>query len=196
MAQVAEKTLNQEEVLEPSILPITTKQYHQMAEMGMFEGKRVQLINGYVIRMAAMNDPHFSALRRLDKLFDRYFENAGIAEVSQQSPIRVTKSESDPEPDFALIKSELDKGTAFASSDVFLVVEISDSTLKLDQSDKLAVYAKEGIPEYWILNLKSNQLEVYREPDPENAQYLSRTILKQGQAVACATFPAIPIEWW
>jgi len=97
-------------------------------------------------------------------------------------------------PNFALVRREDYEGKVFVSSQLFLVVEISDATLKLDQSEKLAIYASEGIPEYWIVNLRDNLLEVYT--DPEGSGYLTRHTLKPGQSAAPKTFPNVQIEWW
>lgn len=173
-------------------LRFTVAQYERMFEMGMFEGLRVELLNGMVMLMPAMGDPHFVALGRLNvelvrKLGDRAF-------ISQQSPIRVVEANGEPEPDFALTPLDVFEQKVPAGAAVGLVVEISDSTLKTDREVKLPIYARAGIPEAWIVNLKTKQLEVYTSP--EGDQYRSKQTYDQGQAVTPSAFPDVQIEWW
>lgn len=98
-----------------------------------------------------------------------------------------------PEPDVALLRpSEHGYKKAHpVAADVFLLIEVSDSSLSFDQTVKLPLYAKHGIPEVWILNVPQRQLEVYREP--QAGTYAEKSILKSG-IVAPAAFPDSGID--
>ena len=74
-----------------------------------------------------------------------------------------------------------------------MLIEVADSTLARDRETKLALYARDGILEYWIVNLEQNQLEVYREPD--GTRYASSFTVKDGAATACLVFPDDLIDW-
>jgi Uma2 family endonuclease len=167
------------------------EEYRRLYQLGVFPAeRRSQLIQGEVYFMAAMGKAHHTALRILGRLFFRRYGD--LAEVIQQSPI-VVWNDSEPEPDFALLRADFTGGLPLAS-DVLLAVEISDSTLRFDQQKKLPTYAQSGIGETWILNLSAGVLEVYRQPD--GGEYLSRQILKPNTTITPLFAPAIPLEWW
>jgi len=86
--------------------------------------------------------------------------------------------------------------------EVLAVIEISDSqraralvsSLNKDRGIKQRIYARAGIPEYWIVNVNDLQLEIYRNPGP--AQYKLRQTLEQGELAHFAAFPGVDIQWW
>ena len=77
--------------------------------------------------------------------------------------------------------------------DIHLLIEVSDSTLIRDRDVKLGLYARDGIREYWIINLEAEQLEVYREPDGE--RYASSFTVRDAKPYACLAFPNDLIDW-
>jgi Uma2 family endonuclease len=98
---------------------------------------------------------------------------------------------SEPVPDMTLLKPRADFYTEShpAPSGVFLVIEVSNTTLRFDTKVKAPLYAEAGIREYWILNIPKNVLEVRSEP--VNGVYTRHEILKQGQTVSPRAFPGI-----
>ncbi|HAX87473.1 MAG TPA: hypothetical protein DCY91_14715, partial [Cyanobacteria bacterium UBA11370] len=92
----------------------------------------------------------------------------GRATLQCQDPI-VIPSNSEPEPDFAILKKRDDNYLSSHPhpSDVLLVIEIADSTLKYDREIKLPLYAEAGISDYWLFNLVNNHLEAYSKPYQE-----------------------------
>jgi len=103
---------------------------------------------------------------------------------------------SEPEPDVVVVP-----GTEFdylpdhpRSKDTRLVVEVSDTTLRLDRGRKQAAYARSGVQEYWIINLLHRQVEVHR--DPSGARYLSVTIYSDSDAITPLTAPdaSVPVS--
>jgi Uma2 family endonuclease len=178
---------------QPNLEPhrFTGAEYRRMYEAGIFAPtQRSQLIRGEIYFMAAMGRAHHHGLRVLGKLLYRLY--AERTEITQQSPI-VVWNDSEPEPDFALVRSDFGGGVPKAR-DVLLAIEVSDSTLKFDRTVKLPDYARSGIAETWILNLKERQLEVYRQPSGE--KYLSLQILEGTMPATPLFAPDTVLEWW
>ncbi|MEH2075605.1 MAG: Uma2 family endonuclease [Nostoc sp.] len=142
----------------------TVAEYHRLAELGFFEeNDRVELIKGEIIQMAAKGKPHSVCNTRLYReLFTLVAERATLR---GQEPIIISE-DSEPEPDMVIVQNHPDDYLANhpRPSDVFLAIEIADSSLKYDQEVKLPLYAKAGIYDYWIFNLVDNYLECYGEP--------------------------------
>jgi Uma2 family endonuclease len=174
----------------------TSEDYYKLFELGFFAGRRVQLINGEIIEMAAMNGPHATALSRTGKVLQKVFEYgsaAGAYTVRYQLPLSLPNN-SEPEPDVAVVAGNDDDYQNAHPSTAALVVEISDSTLRPDQSAKVALYAAAGIGEYWIVNLKERQLEVRRQPTAraENEAehfYAQLQIVQEDESIAPLAAP-------
>ena len=132
---------------------------HAAFALPILDGRRVQLINGEIIEMAAMNRPHADALNRVrDALLPR-LPTGGL--LYQQVPIGLWAAkprDGNPEPDALVIESN-DGQEAIA-----LIVEISDTTLDIDLEDKPRLYAIAGGPVYWVLDLNGRRLHVFTEP--------------------------------
>jgi Uma2 family endonuclease len=184
-------TLEPAETLETSIEPhrFTIAEFQKMYELGLVP-RRSQLIRGEIYFMSAMGQKHAKAIKVLTRLLSKVY--AERAFIIPQCPI-VIWDDSEPEPDFALVKLESQNDPAPAS-DVLLAIEVSDSTIKFDRQKKLPDYARSGIPETWILNLNERHLEVYRQPDGE--QYLSVQIVKPENSIAPLFAPDVTLEWW
>ena len=150
---------------EPQTRRWTSQEYHRLAEQGWFDGQRVQLIDGEIIQMPAMGYPHAKAVSRIERLLERIFEPTDW--VRSQLPLAVS-SEHEPEPDISVIKGRPENYPDHPST-ALLVVEISDTSLRLDRR-MTGVYASAGVLEYWIVNLAKRELEVYRDPQPDSTR--------------------------
>ncbi len=153
----------------------TVEDYYKMAEVGILKPEdRVELINGEIIKMSPIKSQHAGHVTRLNALLSKLIGDLAI--VSVQNPIRIDDF-SEPEPDIALLKPLADFYTVHhpGPEDVFLLIEVSDTTLRYDQKVKLKLYAEAGIPEVWIVNLQDRCVEVYREP--EAGRYQSQSIV-------------------
>ncbi len=139
----------------------TQKEYYQMAELGFFRGKRVELIEGEIIEMAAMKSAHATGLALIERVLTTVFSVNYI--VRTQMPMDFGKTNA-PEPDAAVIKGDIRDFAESHPNTAELIVEVSDSTLHYDRTVKVGLYAQHKIQEYWILNLPSRCLEVYRQP--------------------------------
>ncbi|MGH2415271.1 MAG: Uma2 family endonuclease [Microcystaceae cyanobacterium] len=170
----------------------TLDEYHRLTEIGFFqEEERLELIAGEIIQMAAKGTAHETCLRRLWKqLFPLVGQRATL---QSQSPIIIPPN-SEPEPDFAIVKNRADD--YFSSHptpvDVLLLIEVADSSLDYDQNVKLPLYAQAGITDYWIFNLLDNWLEIYSEPHRINqgkAGYSLKRIILPNQQIVLPCFP-------
>ncbi len=139
----------------------TRREYYRMAELGFFEGKRVELIEGEIIEMAAMKTAHATGLGLVSQALSKVFSEDYI--VRTQMPMSFGKA-NEPEPDAAVVKGIFRDYMISHPKNAELIVEVSDSTLRYDQRVKSGLYAQNKIQEYWILNLKNRCLEVYRQP--------------------------------
>ncbi|MBD2345148.1 Uma2 family endonuclease [Anabaena subtropica] len=169
----------------------TIDEYHQLIELGFLkEGDRIELIGGELIQMVAKGTPHTVCGSILCRQLDRLLGDSAV--IRGQDPITLP-NQSEPEPDVVIARGKdedyLDHHPY--PGDIFLVVEISDSTLDYDQTKKLEIYAEAGIANYWIVNLNARQLERYSQPY-QNAQgkfnYLSKQIYLPDEAVAIPGF--------
>jgi Uma2 family endonuclease len=150
--------------LRPQTRLFTVEEYYRMAEAGILaEDDRVELINGEIIRMAAIGSRHAACVSRLIALFSGLV--AGRTTISAQNPLRLDDL-SEPEPDFALLlpREDFYAGAHPGRGDVLLLIEVADSSLDFDRQTKVPLYAEAGISELWIVNLAQRQVEVFRNP--------------------------------
>ncbi len=164
----------------------TVEEYFRMAETGILKpDSRVELIDGEIVDMMPVGPFHSGSVYRLTRLFNKLAKGRWI--VGSQGPLQLGETNM-PEPDLMLLRVAQDEYTTAhpTADDVFLIVEVADSSLAFDQNTKLPLYARAGIEEVWILNVPQKQLEVHRQP--HFTGYESKTILREGEA-APARFP-------
>jgi Uma2 family endonuclease len=177
-----------------SRLKITREMYYCLAELGFFEGKQVELIEGEVIEMSPVSPRHFASGDRIQKLFNTIFGEGYW--VRFQGPLAL--GDSEPQPDIAVVEGTPEMYQQEHPHKAVLVVEISDATLQYDRTYKLSLYARAGIPEYWIVNLKEQLLEIYREPIPLEETpfgygYRIREIRRPGETVHSLIKPDVAL---
>ena len=174
---------------EPRVHLWTSEEYYKLAEVGLFEGKRVELIGGKVIEMSAQSRPHVRAVKCATRALERAFGEGWF--VQSQAPLDLDDLDGDsqPEPGVAVIAGDEDDYVDEHPTTAALVLEVSFATLKYDRSAKAGLYAKSGISDYWILNLILRQLEVFRQPVPDASapfwhSYAEELIIKESDSVA------------
>lgn len=142
----------------------TRQQYDRMVETGIFApGERVELIDGEVLAMTPQGSGHATAVRLTEDALRAAFGSGH--DVRVQMPLALDPV-SEPEPDVAIVLGSPRDYRGAHPASALLVVEVADTTLLYDREQKGSLYARAGVPEYWILNLLDGRLEVYREPGP------------------------------
>lgn len=170
----------------------TLPQFRTMLESNVLpDDARVELLDGYLVEQTDMKQAHANRIKRIYDRMNGLF--ATRAEVFAQSPIELS-SDGRPLPDVALFKlgSVSDVHTR-QPEDIHLIIEVAESSIHQDRDFKQALYARDGIQEYWIVNLVNNQLEVYRNPETE--RYANSFTVKAGPTVKCLAFPEDEIDW-
>lgn len=165
---------------------LSVVEYHRMAEVGILHPEeRVELIAGQIIKMSAKGTAHEAATTRTTKLLENRLKQRVLLRF--QSPIQLDDF-SEPEPDIAVV---MPNALYYDDhhprpSEVFLIIEIADSSLKYDCEVKAPLYAKSGITDYWVLDVNGRKLHVYRLPSSEG--YQSETILAQDVEISPLAF--------
>jgi Uma2 family endonuclease len=137
-------------------------EYERLIELGVFQaGEPIELIGGELMVAEPQGAAHYTAIRKTAKALEAAFGPGW--EVRTQGPVGLD-DDSEPEPDVAVVPgSPDDYGRAHPSRPV-LTVEVAESSLNIDRRHKGSLYARAGLPDYWVLNLIDRVLEVYREP--------------------------------
>ncbi|MEY3870572.1 MAG: hypothetical protein RLZZ338_4466 [Cyanobacteriota bacterium] len=175
----------------------TITEYHRLTEIGFFcEDDRVELIDGGIFEMAAKGVAHETCLRRLLREVNRIL--GGRATLQCQSPI-LLPNDSEPEPDFTLVRNRDDDYLSGhpTPGDILLLIEIADSSLSYDKEVKLPVYADAGIAHYWIFNLGRECLECYSEPYQTmkgDFSYRKTVIFLPNETVNLPGFPDLSLD--
>ncbi len=150
-----------------------------MAEAGALRpGASVELLNGRINDISLIGPFHGGLVNRLIRI---YAERArGRWQASAQNPLRLD-DHSEPQPDFMFLKPSPDDYTDQHArpEDVILLIEVSDTTLDYDHSEKLPAYGQAGVTEVWIVNVPEATIEVYREP--HFTGYGSKTVVGGGR---------------
>ncbi len=146
---------------EPKTIRWTRDQYYRMAELGFFEGRRVELIKGEIIEMSPMKSAHTTAISLAIAIFGGIFSKNFV--VRSQLPLSFGKAD-EPEPDVAVVKGTARDYAQAHPKNAELIIEVSQTTLNYDRTKKASLYAENEIADYWILNLKDRCLEIYRQP--------------------------------
>jgi Uma2 family endonuclease len=171
---------------------ITVHEYHRMAEVGLLApDARVELIEGEIIDMPPIGPDHSSVVDRLNRLLQRALGDDAI--VRLQGSFRLGEM-SEPQPDLLLLKSRPDfyRSEFATGEDSLLAIEVSTTTLRYDRDVKAPLYARHGVPEYWIVDTEHDRLLVYHSP--REGAYQQSTVLERPASVAIATLPDVAID--
>ncbi len=151
----------------------------------LHEDDRVELIDGEIIVMAPVGDYHVGGTIWLTRLLIQALGDRAL--VQTQCPIYLS-DRSAPQPDIAVVRwRPVTESSRSFPSDVYLVIEIADSSLRYDSGPKLARYAAAGIPEVWIANLRAREVLVHTEPF--GSEYTTVRVCRSGESVAPRAFP-------
>jgi Uma2 family endonuclease len=166
--------------------PLRREEYDRLVELGYFDDEKVELLDGMLVAVSPQGAGHWHAIGRLNVLFVRAVGDRAMVRI--QAPL-ATSDDSEPEPDVALVPNQEDSHEH--PTRALLVVEVAQSSLRKDRLLKAALYARAGVPEYWIVNLAERVVEVYREPQGD--RYSSMSTHPAGEILRPVTFPDIEI---
>ena len=171
---------------------VTVDEYYRMAETGLIApDARTELIEGEVIEMPPIGSPHAAAVSQLQGLL--YSATRGRAGLRVQNPIRLDNY-SEPQPDLTVVLPRKDfyRSSHPLPADTLLVVEISQSTLRLDLKVKVPLYARHQVPEVWVVDLEHNRIHFFRSP--KNGVYTDVSFTDKPAVVALTALPGVTVD--
>jgi len=158
----------------------TIADYHKMGAAGILPERGIELINGEIIKMSPIGSKHNASVNKLNRLLAKILDEQII--IQGQGPF-IANDLSEPEPDIALLKYREDfyENELPHGKDIFLIIEVADTTFTYDTKVKLPLYAQSGIPEYWVIDLNKKQVHVYWDM-LENA-YQQSKVYRSGEVI-------------
>lgn len=178
----------------PQTLPLrrrfTVDEYFAMAEAGILhEDERIELIDGEIVIMSPINDPHRQSVNWISLLLTEAFARRAMVQV--QATVALSDATA-PEPDIAVIRFRSINDLVTATpEEIYFLVEVADTSLAFDRGTKLARYAAAGIPEVWIANLVDSQVEVY--DSPVGGVYRNVRVFPQDATISPGAFPDVTL---
>jgi len=179
-------------MLAPAKHRFSVEEYYRMAETGVLRpDARVELLDGEINDRSPIGPFHGSVTRFLIEFFTDASKRRWMTDA--QNPVRLD-DHFEPQPDLVLLEPSGDyyRKRHPQPKDVFLLVEISDTSLERDKEEKLPAYGRSGIAEVWIVDLNEQTIEVYRQPN--FAGYGSKTILSAGDKASPQVFPDVALD--
>ncbi len=169
----------------------SVEEFDRMVAAGVFddEDERIELLEGVVVTMTPIGDPHAACVNRLNERLSQRL--SGQAIVAVQNPIALPRSR--PVPDLAILRR---RGDYYARGkprppEIFLVIEVADTSLPRDRDVKLPAYGRAGVPETWVVDLAGEQVIVGARPG--RAGYSSITVRRRGERLAVPGFAEVTL---
>lgn len=170
----------------------TRREYERLAAQGFLSpGKHFELIEGVIYDKPPQDFLNATAIQRAHEALRGVFPPPDGYEIRGRLPL-VLGEDSEPEPDFAVVRGSIRDYLDAHPTTALLVVEVADSSLLHDRKRKIPLYARSGIPEAWLLNLVRRALAVFR--NPVNGVYQTRMVLRAGDTVSPLGYPETVIE--
>jgi Uma2 family endonuclease len=167
----------------------TRDEYERLAGTGFFaSGQRAELVEGVIYEMSPQKGRHAAGIRGVEEALRTAFRQGH--DVRVQLPLALDP-DSEPEPDVAVVLGSWRDYPDTHPTTAVLIVEVSDSSSFHDRERKRALYARAGVPEYWILDLSEDRLEVYR--DLGESGYETRLLLKSGDSLTPLASPGATV---
>lgn len=166
--------------------PLTRAEYERLVALGMFDGERIELLEGVIVRMSPHGPEHDSALEELTELLVQ--QVAGRARVRVQSSFAASDN-SEPEPDLAVVPRG-DYSSAHPDR-ALLIIEVANSSLTKDRRYKARLYAKSHVDEYWVVNLLDRVIEVFS--DARDGVYRQTNQYFPGETVSAKSIEGVSV---
>lgn len=172
----------------------TVDEFHRVRDSGVWEGRKILLIDGELIEMPAAKPPHDMALTLADYLFKALFGKGHVVRIQMGMVFNIN---TDPIPDLAVVPG--DPRTMVSSPETAeLILEVSDTSFDYDTNEKMSLYAAAGIADYWVIDLTGRRVLVYRSPAADATKkyghgYTNLSVLTPGQSLAPLAAPNSPV---
>ena len=161
-------------------------EYDQLVEAGMFVDEPIELLRGRLVTVMPQGPRHGSLVAWLGRELTLALGRDYL--VRQQLPFAAT-DDSEPEPDLAVTRDE--RGLRSHPSRAMLVIEVAESSLARDHQIKLPIYAEAGVPEYWVVDARTETVQVLTQPAGD--RYLRRERLTRGAVLRPTQLPGVEI---
>lgn len=168
------------------VSPLSVAEYHQIGEFNE-HGRRTELIRGILIEKMSKSPLHYTTIERVREILTGQIQPDW--QIRQEGPLTLTDSE--PEPDIAVVRGTRDAFNAAHPTTADLVVEVAVTSVEIDRL-KAVIYAEAGVKEYWIVRPDEKQVEVYRQPGPTG--YAERTTTAPPAVLECAALPGVLVN--
>jgi len=171
---------------------ITVDEYYRMADDGRIApDARTELIEGEVIEMSRIGSPHAGTVDRLGYLLGPILGES--ARIRVQHPIHLDNY-SEPQPDLAVVlpRDDFYRSRHPTPADTYLLIEVSQSTLRLDLKVKVPLYARHQVREVWVVDLENNRIHFFRSP--QNGAYTDVSFTDKPEAVALTALPGVMVD--
>jgi Uma2 family endonuclease len=170
---------------------LSVEEFHRMLDAGIFDDdERVELLDGILVAMTRQGPPHALVIQRLDRALQRQLGDDHAVRV--QLPLTLP-DRSEPIPDLAVVRAADTESKEHHPRTALVVIEVADTTLHKDRLLKAVLYARAGIPEYWIVNVNENCVEVYRGPDSGAERYRTLVTLAGDDTLTAAGLPGLKV---
>lgn len=169
----------------------SVEQYNRLAELGVFDDERVELLDGEIWRLSRQSPPRAAIVSKVRQVLQGTFGSGFV--FSPKMPVTLSDI-SESELDFSVAVGVINDYADHhpIPSEILLVVEVADDATEKDRGIRREIYARAGIAEYWVVNIVNWQLEVYRQPSPAGI-YMNFHVYLPGQSAAPLGAPDKPV---
>lgn len=165
----------------------TVDEYFALVDAGALSpDDRVELLEGVVVDMSPQTARHASAVGRVRRALESAFGEGVV--IRDQVPW-LASSRSGPEPDLVVVPGKWEDYDTRHPSEALLVLEVADTSLRQDRLTKARIYAEAGVPDYWLINLVDDVVEVHRSPDTTERRYREVTVVRPGETLTPLSAP-------
>lgn len=171
--------------------------YERLVELGVLTTcDPVELVGGEIVTMSPQYSPHAAGVVIGTQVLGKAIDDSH--HVRAQVPLALVP-DSEPEPDLVVVTGTPRDFVAAHPRSAVLIIEVAESSLRYDRRIKGSLYARAGIPDYWIENLGAGVLEVYRNPVPDPTarfgfSYSEMRTLGKEERIMPLAFPSVSIR--
>ncbi len=179
--------LDMSQIAPSSVRPLARTEYDSLVKLGWFENEHIELLYGTLVTMSPHGSLHAEVLHRLSKILFVAIGDEAVVRI--QSPFAI-EDHSEPEPDIAVVPpgNYADGHPQIA----WFIIEVAETSIRKDSTVKVNLYAQAQVPEYWVVNLAAQKVDVYR--NPIDGTYRDVTCRQLGDTLHLLRFPNIRVD--